>query len=258
MLMKPIKKLFLSFLTIILLSHCGGTSSSTNSNSTSTSSNQTTITSNDTNTELSFTLTLQIDADDDTFDFTVTMPDEYTVPLKVESDGTVTMYANDFPKVIYRICETSSDETDCDARTDQIGIDIDLVIDACGRFLTDASCGDSDSTQFSGTLSEDGSITIDNVAIRSRIFAITDSSDGFNADSTDSGLTSLDRIMVDITTGDVSTGDLESSGSNVDEDQNVTLVASGSVSSDTPYMGSAVFIGTITGSFDEDVLEFLE
>ena len=199
----------------------------------------------------------QLDSDDDLLDFAFPYPHNYSVPLFVQKNGTVTLFARNFPPMVLRICEVAS--SDCDLMFDDLGIDkIDVVLDSCGRELDDEECGEGDDTAYTGTLSNDGSLTINAISIRVRVFAVTGSSDGFTADAADTGLIpGMERLVVKVTTGTVTTGDLAASGSRVNASA-VKLVAAGIISDDMPTLGGVHYISSLTGTFDIDPLGLLK
>ena len=120
----------------------------------------------------------QLDSDDNLFDFAFPYPDSYSVPLYIREDGTVTLFARDFPAMVLRACDTEGD--DCNVVSGDLDFGkIDLVLDSCGRDLEDRDCGEDDDSAFTGMLSSDGSLIISGIYIRARIFAVTGSSSGF-------------------------------------------------------------------------------
>lgn len=199
------------------------------------------------NSTLTFSVLLQLDAANNDYDMTTAFAKDYQLPLTIEA-GSITVDAHDFPKMVYRVCQTDSDISDCDFVTDALGFEIDVVIDSCGRLVDDADCGTSDDTYYAGALSSDGDMTINDISMRLRLFIVTDDGDGYSALDSDEGLVTLNRIVVDLTTSSATSGNLSAQGSALDDEDDVTLVAAGTLSSTTPELGAAHFIATITGS----------
>lgn len=251
-------KRILFLLLVSFLSGCGeaNTGSSTASGSESPSGTDTSDLGTQTN--LTFLFTVQTDSEvDDTLDFAVVFPSSYIVPLYVQSNGTISFLANEFPRMVFRACANDSPTSDCHTYLDDLDIDIDLVIDACGEVEEDENCGEADTTVYSGTLSDDGSMNINAVSIRIRLFAVTDNLDGYTADDTDTGLMTLSRLIVRITTGAVQTGGLTETGSRLNN-KAVKLVGGGLIPDDMPTLGGAHYVASMTGSFDGDPLALLE
>lgn len=248
--------LFFGVLSLGLL-NCGGNSSSNNSpfntgGSTEPSGASSTNNSSSSNNGLNYTLVVEIDGED--LDLDVNLKQRYDLDLTIESSGRVIVYAQDFPKMVYRVCTTGSKTSFCDAYSDDTGgLDIDVVLDSCGRLVSDANCGNSDSSFFTGQLDDDGQMSIDNLSVRMRIFAVTDELDGFSASDSDAGLLVMNRLIIDLTTGFVSAGAFQATGEAV-EDGDVTLVSAGSLSSTIPTLGGADFIATLEGEFEQDPL----
>ncbi|MBI2339795.1 MAG: hypothetical protein HYU99_05460 [Deltaproteobacteria bacterium] len=249
-----LQRLSLSFWFLAIVS-CGGIESSDNTNNAE--SDEITPSEAGTPAILIYFFETQLDSDDDLFDFAFPYPDSYSVPLYVQGDGTVTLFARDFPAMILRICET--DDDDCDVTYEGLGIgEVDLVLDSCGRDLEDDECGEVDDSAFTGTLSADGSLTIGGIYIRARIFAVSGASDGFTADPGDTGLLpDLERLVVRVTTGSVATGDLAETGSSIN-DGAIKLVAAGLIPDSMPTIGGVHYISSLTGTFDIDPLGLLE
>lgn len=213
----------------------------------------------------SFQFSSQLDATNNDLDSTLVYPDTYTVPLSITESGEVTLLAKDFPQLIFRICSAGSTAAQCHLRLDgDLPIDgtntqeaADIVIDACGQGITDANCGLKDSTVFTGKMNADGSMDINGVGIRVRVFLVKTNSDGFRAEDEDTGLLPLERISVRVTTGSVTTGNLSGTGSPISNRQ-ITLVAGGLVPSSYPEVGGSNFISKLTGEFDIDPLALLK
>ncbi len=229
----------------------GGTTAPSTSGSGSASENA----DSNTNLNLSFSLDMILDASDEAPDLEISLDDAYTLPLFLDSDGSLTAMATDMPTMIYRVCATDSTRTGCDTFSDlTVGLDVDLVIDACGRLIDNDDCA-TDTTEFSGSIDADGTMEINDLSIRVRAFLITGTASGSTADEEDSGLLTFNRIVIDLTTGSASTGDYAEVGSPV-ENSEVTLVAAGTIATDSEDLSTTGFIATLTGSFDEDPFDF--
>lgn len=226
---------------------------------------------NGTPVRLAFNIALALDATDDGFDFDFEFPDDYSLRMYINQDGTVAILANDFPRMVYRLCAQGSDKDGCHSYYDEDdydietgGNDFDLVIDSCGSAMADEDCGAPDDTAFTGTLLSDGTLVIENMEFRVRIFLVSEELDGYTAEDSDTGLlTSDDSIRLTIsriTTGAVAinAGDhLAAEGAAV-ENSMVTLVGAGVIPSSVPDLGGSYFIGTINGIFSYDPLELLD
>ncbi|MBF0104725.1 MAG: hypothetical protein HQM16_05300 [Deltaproteobacteria bacterium] len=213
--------------------------------------------SSTTNLKLMYTLGIKIDAADNTYDLDVSYQDTYSMNLHLDDDGGLRVKARDVSKMVYRVCVPGSITEGCDGYSNATGgFDVDLVLDACGRLVDDVKCGSEDDTTFEGAINTDGSIHIKDVSIRMRIFAISDGQDGHTASVTDEGLMELKRLVIDLTTGAVSAGDLTAQGAVID-DKAVTLVSSGTISTTVPELGGASFIAMMEGEFNRDVFELL-
>lgn len=239
---------------------CGG-SQTASDNKDSTASENTSETADDTtddfqtNLSLAYTLSLEFDSADEDYDnLSVNIADSASMNMKLSTDGTITVRAKDFPNMIQRICTPDTELTNCDYESDALGVDFDIVVDSCGRLVSDSKCGDADSTTYTGYMSNAGDMALDNISIRTRIFFITSSSDGFSADITDTGAMEMKRMIVNLTTDSVSVGDLVATGSPIVDSQ-VTLVASGTISETTAKLGGANFIATVQGKFDQDPID---
>jgi len=206
---------------------------------------------------LYFNLNLQLDSDDEEWDFGVNLPDTYEIYMTLNEDYTITLRAQNMPKMVYRVCTLESETTGCHAYSDKTdGVDIDLVIDSCGRFVSDSDCGSEDDSEFSGILNDDGSLYLTDVSIRIRAFMVTENLDGYLAEDSAEGLFEINRLILDLTTDIVISGDLEASGEIIIE-QAVVLVAAGSVSSVSEAFPGADFTAILDGTFDTDPLLIL-
>ncbi len=187
------------------------------------------------------------------------LPDMLASDIYIQSNGNVKIAAQDFPRIVVRICSSDNTGPECDTTLtgdDFKDIKVDLVIDSCGKNLSDSSCGAKDPTVFSGTLSKDGSLQIIAVAMRVRAFLVDDSGDspdGFTAEDTDSGIFS-GRIIAQITTG--------TAGSATGEKVNnkaFKMVSAGVVPASFPeQMAGFSYLATMTGSFDQDPLALIQ
>lgn len=208
---------------------------------------------------MDFVFAISIDSLDDAYDVDTDFADTYEITLYVKPDGTASLVASEFPTIIYRVCELTSSRTDCDTYTDATDDDVDLVIDAC-HFADDTLCGDTDETVVSGTLATSGRFFMNDVAIRSRIFAVTSSTVGRNIDETDSGLIDVDPLTTDLTTGTVTINGgegLTATGSRL-SNRDITIVGGGIIPASYPVLANSYFIGMIVGTFDQDPLTILE
>jgi len=208
---------------------------------------------------MDFVFAIAIDSLDDAYDVATDFADTYEITLYIQADGTASLVANEFPTIIYRICELTTTRTDCDAYTDATDQDVDLVIDACS-YADDALCGDTDETVISGTLASSGRFFMSDVPMRSRIFAVTSSTTGRSIDETDSGLIDVDPLTTDLTTGTVTIngGDgLSATGSPL-SNREITIVGGGIIPASYPVLANSYFMGTIVGTFDQDPLTILE
>lgn len=196
----------------------------------------------------------------DDLNVTLPFPDTYSMTLYIQDTGTVSLRAKDLSRMVLRICDSSTTRSDCDMELDDIDLDVDLVFDACGEQADTGhnDCGDDDSTIYTGSLDSDGSLFINAIAMRIRIFAVTSSLDGYSASDTDEGLLpNLERITVKITTGSVSSGGLSDAGSPVSNKQ-VTLVSAGIVPDDMTLVSGASYLGVVDGTFDIDPLSLIQ
>ena len=244
---------------LCLLASCGGANSSGTAEEPNFGTTPTTIDRSALGTaiNLNYNFTIQIDDDDNTLDLTVPFPDTYEAPFYFNTDGTVSLIANEFPQMIFRVCDGESTTTACDAYYDGLGNDFDLVIDSCGATLEDEDCGTADTTVFSGTLASTGDMAVNATSIRVRLFSSTSSPNGFTANDTDSGLLNLEHMVAKITTAALTSGDRSPVGSRLNSSA-ITLVAAGSVPDDLPVIGGAHYAATISGTFESDPLELLE
>lgn len=257
--MKPIRFILASFL--FLAAACGG-SSSTDEPEVTPNITPTGTSSSGTKVNFNYQFTVATESNSMALDTSIVFPNSggFNVPLSVQSNGIVSMKAADFPRMVLRVCRTGSASANCsyfytpDETVLDAG-DVDLVFDACSA-ATDAECGAKDASLFTGTLKADGTMNINSIAIRIRVFAVTDSLDGFSANATQGGLLSLPRMIVAITTDTVTTGSLSATGSKV-AGKKVGFVGAGVIPSSMPYIGGLAFLSTITGSFDVDPLGLL-
>lgn len=236
-----------------LLPACGGggTASAPASQTQSTSSPST-----NNNLNFAFQMSLSLDSPNDGLDLDLFLDDIFNLPLSVNQQGTLTLKALQVPRIVYRVCTSQSNLSQCDIISDLVGFDLDIVIDSCGRFISDANCG-SDTTQFTGSINNStGAILINNVSIRLRAFAITNSLNGFNASKSAEGLIPLKRMIIQLTTGQQSSGALTISGSALNQ-KNATLVAAGKLASNIENLGNSDFIVILEGQFDSNPLSLI-
>lgn len=241
---KRINSLLVLALLPFLQLACGG--SSTEPTSLQASGSESAQAMSESNSTLTFSVSLQLDATNNNYDMTTAFAEDYQLPLTIEAES-LTANASDFPKMVYRVCQTDSGTASCDFITDALGFELDVVVDSCGRLVDDSDCGASDDTGYTGTLSESGDMTINDISLRLRLFLVDDDGDGYSAADSDEGLVTLNRIIVDLTTDSATSGSLSAQGSNLNGND-VTLVAAGVLSSTTPELGAAHFVATITGS----------
>ncbi len=244
-------------MSFLFLSACAG-SASTNETA-ETPSSSANLDDLGTAFSMDFVFAISIDSLDDAYDVATDFADTYAITLYIKADGTASLVASEFPTIIYRICELTTTRTDCDAYTDATDQDVDLVIDACS-YADDSLCGDTDETVISGTLSSSGRFSMNDVPMRSRIFAVTSSTTGRSIDETDSGLIDVDPLTTDLTTGTVTIngGDgLSATGSPL-SNREITIVGGGIIPASYPVLANSYFIGTIVGTFDQDPLTVLE
>lgn len=209
-------------------------------------------------TQLTFQFETQTDSStNDELDLQIIYPRSFTIPLYIKEDGLVSIRASEFPKMVLRLCRVSSSSASCDVPTDDVDFDVDLVLDACGSGRADTQCGTADPTVFFGLVKSDGFMLVNAVAIRVRLFAVSTSSDGYTAGSTDQGLLVLERVVVSVSTGSVTTGGLTAMGTLL-ENNTVKLVAGGLVPASMPKLGGANYLAILQGTFDVNPLSFLE
>jgi hypothetical protein len=256
--MNKFNTIITALFTCLLILNCGGasTDSSNENNEESSSNSSSSSSSNNSDHELEFSFGLSLTISDDDQSLEVDFPSQYDLDLYLSEEGELTVYAKDFPTMVYRICMNSSDLSGCHSYSDELGIDADIVIDSCGRLVSDEDCGNQDNTSFSGTIDSDGSMSINSISIRTRLFAINSDSSGYTADESDTGLIELNRMVISINTDDTSSGSLVANGNPID-DSEVTLVAAGTLSSAAPALAGADFVTEISGSFDENPLDIL-
>lgn len=247
---------------VILLSlpaACSQTTTSEEDNASSPTGNSSTSEDDfDANINLTFNIDILLEAEDDATTLEISLNDDYTLPLHLDSNGDLTVRAKDMPTMIYRVCATGTTQTGCDTYSDLTsGLNADLVIDSCGRLVDNADCGTSDDTTFSGSISDDGSMIINDLSIRIRAFLVTSTSSGSAADDGDAGLLTFHRMVMDLTTTTVSTNDFTQTGSSI-TNKTVTLVATATVATTSTDFESADFIATLTGTFDVDPLGMID
>lgn len=207
------------------------------------------------NTTLTFSLTLTLNSSNDDYDVVLNIPGSHDLPLWHDAENnSITLAARDFPRLVYRICHLESVTQGCHGYTDMLGFDVDIVIDACGRFLDNSLCGENDATEYAGIWDEAGNIFVENVAMRTRLFVVSPDEDGYQASDQADGFVDFNRTVVTLTTGLGQIGEMAGTGSPVDENSNVTLIATGSVKNNPITVGGSTlsdteFLGIITGQF---------
>lgn len=217
---------------------------------------------------LTYSFINRIDSPDNAFDSQIDYPTSFSVPLYVLPNGLVSLRAADFPKMRLRVCFPGSNAPLCDVRATQnidLGVDgaedaFDLVLDACGQGRADKDCGEKDPTIFLGALQSNGSLTVNGIILRARIFLIKAASDGERAAATDRGLMVLSRIPVRVTTEAVTAagaGSLSGTGIRLANRQ-ISLVAAGVIPASMPELGNSQYQGSLSGEFDIDPLMILE
>lgn len=248
--------LVLSLFLSVLTAACGSSdSSSHHSSEPNFVESPTTINKADLGATTSFTylFNLKIDAEGDAYDFNINYPQAYTVPMYVQENGKVSLIANEFPKMVYRACSSDTTRSDCDIKYDDLGSDMDLVIDLCGFDNEDDECGSSDTTVFDGQLTEQGLLSINAVSLRVRIFPTNSSNNGQTASATDAGFVHLSRMMIKVTNSSVESGSLLATGTRL-VDSASTLVAAGIIPVDIPLVGGAHYAASLDGNFSIDPL----
>ncbi|MCP5464241.1 MAG: hypothetical protein H7A33_04360 [Deltaproteobacteria bacterium] len=258
-------KMIAVFAIAITVLNCGSASNSTNQSSNNTSSTSTTDSSQSSNSSsftsnvtMNFFLSLLIDAEDSDLDLNIELPESYSWPLKAISGGSLQARAQDFPTVVYRVCAPDTTTTGCDTINDSLGgLDVDIVIDSCGRLVADSQCGSTDTTLFSGTLTESGGLLIKSISIRMRAFLVTDEGNGYKADVTDEGLLVMNRLLITLTTGTATRGSLSGTGEALSQSGDATLVSVGTIGSSTPELGGSDFLSTLEVNFSENLFDYL-
>lgn len=253
-------------LVALALQACAGAASTTDPLDSVNDNQSTELT--DAATEVAFQASLTILPENTTDfgeSFTVDLSDEYVLPLSFDHNNQLSFAAQDFPTIVYRICNINSTSEDCDYYSDiEDIVDMDLVFDSCDRLVKEHSeCGDDDGTVYTGSINEAGELNFTNIAIRTRLFFVTASgSSGYTATPTMAGsITDLSRISLDLTTETVSVDEQTSSGSAVDANGRVTLLGTGTIPEKTigtlPSLGVSSFIAEIDGEFSENPFELM-
>lgn len=251
------KQIILSIFMVILMSCGGGVENSTFSDSGNTQTNAN-FSNLGQKVNLTFSFSTQINSlTNNDLDTTIGFDDEFTLPMYVNPDGYISFAAQEFPKIVLRICATGSADPFCDKHVSGLDDDIDLVLDVCGGSVEDINCGVSDSTVYQGTLSHSGTITINTIAVRVRAFFVTGDLDGFIADPEDKGIAEFNRIYARLTTGLVSTGTLQAQG-DIIKNNEVKLVAGGILPSKMEDLSGAHYIAIIEGRFNQDPVSLLD
>ncbi|MBX7148157.1 hypothetical protein K1X76_03655 [bacterium] len=259
--MKKLHKLLI-LLVFIAFNACGGSSGGGSSNDDGTGPTLD-VTTLGTKRTLSFTFSTDL-TDPDTaevhsYDGVQTLQ----VPIYFKANptgtgGTASVAAQDFPKMIVRICRDDVTDTDCQSYLpeDDLGTIkmVDLVIDSCGS-SSDSKCGVKDTSVYVGPVTKAGDMTINAVNMRVRAFVIgeddADAVDGYTAKDTDSGLFS-GRIPAQITTGTVK----GISGSKISGNA-IKMISVGVIPGTFPEMAGFSYTATIEGTFDQDPLALI-
>ncbi|MDO8519593.1 MAG: hypothetical protein Q7T11_05460 [Deltaproteobacteria bacterium] len=189
-------------------------------------------------------------------------PETYTVPFYIKPDGQVTVLAREFPKMVLRICPTSSADPLCDVPMDAKGLGegVDLVMDVCGEEQGHAECGPKDGSFYEGSLNEEGHLLVAALEVRIRVFLLDgDGPDGFEASVTASGLfPNLPRLKVVMQTDpEIRTGILSGIGSRVAEKAAV-LVAGGIIPEGMEALSGEHYLAALDGTFDLKPLDLLQ
>lgn len=247
-------------LLVLALVSCGGTATDSSESSGSQKGISTGGTSlqsgNESDVTMSFTVDMTIypgNTDDFDESMEISLPDTYELPLTLSDDGTLTFYANEFPTMVYRICNPDSTSQNCDIKPEIEDIpDMDLVFDSCDRLiLSHSECGSSDGTLYEGTIDDDGNLTFADIAIRTRVFFVTTSgSSGYTATPTQTGsINDLSRILLDLSTAtSLDDGELVVLGTGTIPDKQI---------GDLPSLGLSNFEASIDGTFDTDPFEII-
>lgn len=258
-----IKKLCLIFTLAGFIScgSSGGDSSTTGTDNTpSNASENQNNSAIGTKLNLSYNFQIQI-ADENGINTPYSFPKNYTAPLYINSEGSVTIKAREFPKMVLRICPKGSVNS-CDIyinSTDtDLGNGLDLVLDLCGFSKSHAECGPNDGTTFSGSLTDNGSLSISGIAVRVRVFNLDGGPNGNTASVTAGGFISdMPRITVSLKTNpDISINGLHAFGNEV-SDRDVTLIGGGVIPANMPELGSASYVITLDGTFNQAPLDLL-
>lgn len=195
---------------------------------------------------------------------TFNFPDEYEVPLYLKATGQLTLRAQDFPRMVLRLCDVETARDDCDYRMDdnRLTLGADLVMDLCGADRDNAACGNegNDPTLFEGSINAEGRMVITGISVRLRIFLLgTSGPDGFTASDIATGILPLPHLtVVTQTDPEINTGRLSGMGQRIDENGGVTLVAGGIIPTAMPELGGSHYLSTMTGTFDIDPLPLLD
>lgn len=194
---------------------------------------------------------------------TFAFPDEYAVPLYLDPTGELTLRAQEFPRMVLRLCNLSTDRDDCDLRLNdnRLSQGADLVLDLCGSDRNDDECGDEgdDPTLFEGSITPEGRMLLTGINVRIRVFLLgTSGPDGHSASDTAGGILLLPRLTV-VTQTDpaINTGILSGIGERI-ADQTVTLVSGGILPAEMQELGGTHYLSTMIGTFDVDPLSLLE
>lgn len=241
---------------------CAGADTQSTDSDIDFTANQNEISTTDSNdVVLSFQVGLTIfpeNTDDFGKEFSIDLPSTYSLPMRIDDDGELIFFANDFPKIVYRLCHVDSTADLCDYYSDRDDmVDMDVVFDSCDRVIKEhAECGDADATVYEGEINAAGQLHFANIAIRTRLFFVTASgSSGYNATATMTGsINDLSRISLDLTTDQVSVAEQSFSGDTLDTNKKIRILGTGTIPEKTigelPSLGVSEFVGEITGEFN--------
>lgn len=185
--------------------------------------------------------------------------------LYIQDDGTVTVFNQDFPKLVKRllVCDENNASPRCDANVDVVQnneeFEVDITLDACDPFVNNRRCGPNDESRVTGTLQENGDFILRNLPIRVRVFSVSPSSNGNTASPTSTGLAALPRITIfSLTTGLASNVAFFERGADFSS-PNPSLVAAGIIPAGLePLTGASYFTRLSNISFDIDPLSIIQ
>jgi hypothetical protein len=192
----------------------------------------------------------------------LTFPATYVAPFHVKPNGDVSLVAKEFPPMVLRICPTGLLDSFCATYVDddRVGDGLDLVMDLCKVGLPHSNCGE-DASIFKGRLTPDGSLFINGIDVRVRVFLLVGDGSGptgKTARESDGGfIADMPRLTVKVHTDRAASGKLSADGQKV-EDKHVRLVSAGIIPENMPEIGLANYLGIIEGNFTVDPLDWLD